>query len=223
MMRAIILAVAFLIALAAALELDDETFDDAVHGRTVFINLYAPWSENCKKMKAAWDQLVGEYENSKDVMVAQVDCSGPGEGVCHELGAKAYPTLKYGQPHHLRDYKGGRSYEDLKAFAAGLGPHCHPDTLQACTEEEKQLVKKFQAMSLTDRILAIGEKEKAIKKLESDFKGLGEVLQRKWKVAEEEKNKEVRDVFGRGGNLELLKAIHNYEQGVHGSGQEEEL
>merc|ERR1719330_1808594 len=144
-------------------------------------------------MKAAWDKLTEEYENSKDVMVAQVDCSGPGEGLCHEVGTKAYPTIKYGHPHHLKDYTGGRSYE-----------------------EEKELVKKFQAMSLTDRILAIGEKEKAIKKLESDFKGFTESLQRKWKVAEEKKEKEVRDVLGKGSNLDLLRAVHNYEEGAHG-------
>merc|ERR1711933_287498 len=60
-------------------------------------------------------------------------------------GIRGYPSIKYGDPDDLQDYKGGRSYDDLKKFAEGMGPSCGPANLDLCDDEKKaQIAKNLQ-------------------------------------------------------------------------------
>jgi len=100
-------------------------------------------------MKPDWDKLIEDFKDSSSSLVADVDCTTEGKSLCETHGVKGYPTIKYGDPSYLKDYSGGRTYEDLKKFAdENLGPSCGPDTLDVCSDEQKALIKKFQAMSL---------------------------------------------------------------------------
>eukprot|EP00931_Biecheleriopsis_adriatica_P011125 TRINITY_DN112203_c0_g1_i1.p2 TRINITY_DN112203_c0_g1~~TRINITY_DN112203_c0_g1_i1.p2 ORF type:complete len:182 (+),score=44.59 TRINITY_DN112203_c0_g1_i1:212-757(+) len=74
-------------------------------------------------MKPAWDQLIAEYAGHEGVLVADVDCTSDGADLCEQHNVGGYPTIKWGDPEDLKDYNGGRSYDDLSNFAAeNLGP-----------------------------------------------------------------------------------------------------
>jgi len=90
-------------------------------------------------MKPDWDKLSAEFKDSQNILIADVDCTAGGKAKCDEVGIRGYPTIKYGDPNDLQDYKGGRSFDDLKTFALGLGPSCGPANLDLCDDTKKKL------------------------------------------------------------------------------------
>merc|ERR1712029_306529 len=129
-------------------------------------------------MKPDWDKLVAEYKDSETIGIYDVDCTAGGKSLCDGVGVRGYPTIKYGDPNDLQDYKGGRSFADLKKFADGLGPQCGPANLDLCDADKKKQIEEFQAMSASEREKLISTKEDSIKKLEEDFKTFVDGLQK---------------------------------------------
>merc|ERR1712098_533656 len=109
--------------------------------------------------------------DSKTALVADVDCTAEGKSLCNEVGVRGYPSIKYGDPNNLEDYKGGRDFASLKKFAEeNLGPTCGPANLDLCDDAKKAEIEKFSKLSASDLDAAIKEKTEAMEKLESDFK-----------------------------------------------------
>jgi len=81
--------------------------------------------------------------------VADVDCTTEGKDLCEKHGVRGYPSIKYGDPGELKDYQGGRSFDDLKKFAEeNLGPSCGPgENIDLCDEETKAAINKYVTMS----------------------------------------------------------------------------
>jgi len=157
-------------------------------------------------MKPAWDKLMAEFKDSKTAVVADVDCTAAGKPLCDEVGVKGYPTIKHGDPNNLEDYKGGRSFDDLKKFAEeNLGPTCGPGNLDLCDDDKKAQIQKFQAMSPAELEAAIAEKSSALEKLEADFKTFVEELQKQYSEANEKKDKDIEEVKKSG--LGLMKSV----------------
>mmetsp|Transcript_132198 Transcript_132198/g.229912 ORF Transcript_132198/g.229912 Transcript_132198/m.229912 type:complete len:128 (+) Transcript_132198:258-641(+) len=90
-----------------------------------------------------------DFKDSPTSLVADVDCTAAeGKELCQTHGVRGYPTIKYGDPGDMKDYNGGRSYEDLKKFAdENLGPSCGPANLELCSDEVKPKVEKYMKMS----------------------------------------------------------------------------
>merc|ERR1712151_1422210 len=105
---------------------------------------------------------------------------------------QGFPTLKYGDPHNLQDYEGGHTFEELSKFAADLGPACSPGQLQSCSEEEKAMIAKFQAMPLTELEAKIAEQDAERKKADAEFKELVDGLQKVYEEATSKKDKAVK-------------------------------
>jgi len=157
-------------------------------------------------MKPDWDKLMAEFKDSSIAVVADVDCTASGKPLCDEVGVKGYPTIKYGDPNNLEDYKGGRKFDDLKKFAEEtLGPTCGPANLELCDEEKKSLIQKFQAMSSTELEAAVAEKNRALEKTEADFKTYVEELQKQYTEANEKKDKDIDEIKNSG--LGLMKSV----------------
>ena len=57
-------------------------------------------------MAPTWNKLMDEFEGDAVKLVADVDCTAKGKSLCEEHGIKGFPTLKYGDPTDLQDYKG---------------------------------------------------------------------------------------------------------------------
>jgi hypothetical protein len=102
-------------------------------------------------MKPAWDKLMKDFEGSTTSLVADVDCTESGKDLCEKFEVKGFPTIKYGDPGDMKDYQGGRDYEELKKFAdENLGPTCGPDFMDLCSAKDKEKINKFMAMSEKD-------------------------------------------------------------------------
>merc|ERR1712187_991177 len=98
-----------------------------------------------------------------------------------------YPSIKYGDPTDLKDYNGGRSFEELKKFAEeNLGPTCGPDNIDLCDDENKAMIEKFKSMSDDELNKAISEVDGKIEKIESKSKKTVEGLETKIKEYEED-------------------------------------
>ena len=93
---------------------------------------------------------MGEFEGSKTACIADVDCTVH-QDLCSKHGVQGYPTIKYGDPNNMEDYQGGRSFDDLLAFAKeNLGPSCGPANLDLCDAEQKKSVEEAMALSDAD-------------------------------------------------------------------------
>jgi len=92
---------------------------------------------------------MAEYEGSSTRLIADVDCTADGQSLCEKNNVGGYPTIKYGDPADLKDYEGGRSFDDLKAFAEeSLGPTCGPANLDLCDAKKKKKVEDYMALGL---------------------------------------------------------------------------
>jgi len=161
-------------------------------------------------MKPDWDKLMAEYKGSADKLIADVDCTTGGKSLCEQVGVRGYPTIKYGDPNDLQDYKGGRSFADLKKFADGLGPQCGPAALDLCDDAKKKQIEEFQALGASAREAKIAEQEKTLTKIEADFKKFVDGLQKQYTEANEKKDKDIEAI--KSGGLGLLKSVHAFEK-----------
>jgi len=135
-------------------------------------------------MKPDWDSLGKEFENSKTVIIADVDCTAAGKSLCEKFGVRGYPTIKYFNPpdEEGEDYKGGRTLDDLKKFAnTELGPGCSVDALENCSDAQKKELEQYTAMdsaardtmltTLKSELAAAEAKHEALlKELQSTYK-----------------------------------------------------
>jgi len=161
-------------------------------------------------MKPAWDKLAEEFKDSKTALIADVDCTAGGKDLCSEVGVRGYPTIKYGDPSNLEDYKGGRDFDALKKFAEeNLGPTCGPANLDLCDADKKAQIEKISAMSAADLQAAVDEKVAAQENLETDFKEFVEGLQKSYTEASEKKDKDVEAIKSSGLGLMKAVAAHN--------------
>lgn len=115
-------------------------------------------------MKPDWDELGELYENSKKVLIGDVDCTAAGnEPLCSKYGVSGYPTLKYFIPPDAEGevYEGGRKLSDLKKFVKkDLKPGCSAATWDKCSEKQKAELQPFLDMDAA-----------ALEKLEGETKG----------------------------------------------------
>jgi len=161
-------------------------------------------------MKPDWDKLAAAFEDSKDVVIADVDCTAGGKSLCDQVGVRGYPTIKHGDPNDLQDYKGARDFAGLKKFADGLGPTCGPANIDLCDSDKKAKIEEFKNMGVVKRDEMIKEKEKEAEQVEADFKTFVDGLQKSYQEASDKKDKDVEAIKESG--LGLLKAVHAHEK-----------
>jgi len=139
-------------------------------------------------MKPDWDKLVAEYADSKTAGVFDVDCTAGGKSLCEQHGVRGYPTIKWGDPSNLEDYKGGRSLKDLQKFAAeNLKPVCSPANMDLCDADKKKQIEDFMAMGVDALESKIKEKKGEEAELEKTFKEKVKELQSKYEQLQKDK------------------------------------
>ena len=157
-------------------------------------------------MKPDWDKLTEMFADSPTQLVADVDCTTEGKPLCESNGVKGYPTIKYGDPSALEDYKGGRDYDSLEKFATeNLKPLCSPKNFDLCDDEKKAEITKFNDMSVEDLKAAVEAEEGTLEQAEADFKTAVQELQEKYQALTKEKDDKIAAVKGSG--LGLMKAV----------------
>jgi hypothetical protein len=161
-------------------------------------------------MAPDWNKLMAEFADSASVLVGDADCTAGGKSLCDTVGVRGYPTIKYGDPSDLQDYKGGRDFAALKKHAESLGPTCGPANLDLCDDAKKKQIADFTALGAAKRETTIKEKEEEASKLESDFKAFVDGLQKKYQEASDKKDKDLEELKNSG--LGLLKSVHAHEK-----------
>jgi hypothetical protein len=160
-------------------------------------------------MKPDWDKLMDAFADSKDALVADVDCTEAGKELCTEHGVKGYPTIKWGDPSNLEDYKGGRDFASLEKFAnESLKPICSPANIDLCDADKKVEIEKFLNMDAAELSTLISESEKKIEDAEVEFKSGVEKLQKQYQDMMANKEKIQEDIKNAG--LGLMKACKNF-------------
>jgi hypothetical protein len=157
-------------------------------------------------MKPDWDSLGAEYADSKTVVIGDVDCTAGGKPLCDKYGVKGYPTIKFFNPpdEEGEDYKGGRSLADLKKFAANeLGPGCSADTLENCSDKQKEELKEYMDMDADARASKLEELKTAMSEAQSTHDELLKSLQSQYKASQESLDKLKEDSAP---TIKLLKA-----------------
>jgi len=170
-------------------------------------------------MKPAWDRLMREFEESETALVADVDCTADGKPLCSKVGVKGYPTLKYGDPNNLEDYKGGRDYDDLLTFAKeNLGPTCGPDNMDLCNAEEKGKIEAIMAKGLETLNAEIKKIDDTIKNAEDNFEKEVKKLQETYEQLT--KDKEEAIAAAKDKDLGLMKTVRAHLQSTAGKHDE---
>lgn len=147
-----------------------------------------------------------EYEGHKTALVADVDCTAGGKPLCDSNGVRGFPTIKYGDPNNLEDYKGGRDFDALSKFASeNLKPVCSPSNIDLCDATQKAEIEKFQAMSADELDAAIAAKDKEGADAESTFKSEVEKLQKKYEQLQKDKETTLENIKKSG--LGIMKAV----------------
>lgn len=193
---------------AFAIELTPDTWQTETAGKTVFVKFFAPWCGHCKAMKPAWDTLMSDFEGSDSVLVADVDCIGDGKELCNEVGVQGFPTIKFGNPGNLEDYKGGRDVDSLKKFASDLKPACDIETLENCSDDQKETVEHLKATSVEDLKAKVKEEAKDRKSAETEFENAVKKLQANYQTLVSGKEKSLADIKAKY-NVGMVKAVLN--------------
>jgi len=193
---------------AFAIELTPDTWQTETAGKTVFVKFFAPWCGHCKAMKPAWDTLMSDFEGSDSVLVADVDCIGDGKELCNEVGVQGFPTIKFGNPSNLEDYKGGRDVDSLKKFASDLKPACDIETLENCSDDQKETVERLKATSVEDLNAKVKEEAKDRKSAETEFENAVKKLQANYQTLVSGKEKSLADIKAKY-NVGMVKAVLN--------------
>eukprot|EP00928_Gymnodinium_smaydae_P024158 TRINITY_DN19640_c0_g6_i1.p1 TRINITY_DN19640_c0_g6~~TRINITY_DN19640_c0_g6_i1.p1 ORF type:complete len:360 (+),score=105.89 TRINITY_DN19640_c0_g6_i1:88-1080(+) len=119
--------------------------DDRELGRPIIVKFMAPWCKHCRRLQPTWAKLTREFENSSSVFVTHVDCVAE-RRLCEKLQIRGLPTIRYGDPNDLQEYKGGRSLHDLVRFAAAIKPKCGPLNPDLCDEAQRSQLEIFGAL-----------------------------------------------------------------------------
>jgi len=158
-------------------------------------------------MKPAWEKL----ENDADVLkmatavVGDMDCTVH-KDTCGKMGVQGYPTIKHGSTDNMEDYKGGRDFDALLAFAKeNLGPVCSPANLDLCEDDQKAAIEEAMALSADDLDSKIKAKEEELTTAETDFKDAVSALQKKYESLTKEKTAAIKAVKSSG--LGVIKSV----------------
>ena len=165
---------------------------------------------HCKKLAPAWDELIKAYPGSDGRLVAKVDCTAAGKPLCTTHGVKGFPTLKYGDPNDLQDYKGGRDLKALKAHADKLVPVCSPSNLHLCDDAKQAEIAKFQAMDSAALEALVTSKEALLVDADAEHKTKMEAMQKEYAAATAKKDNDIKEIKNSG--LDLMRAAEKRQK-----------
>jgi len=137
-------------------------------------------------MKPDWDALGEKYEDSKKVIIGDVDCTVH-QDLCGKYEVEGYPTLKV---FHKGDkegeaYEGERDLKSLKKFAKSLGPKCTVETWEEhCSAKQKAELQPYIDMAPPNLMSQMAELRGELKEVEQEHEALMKTLQEQFEASE---------------------------------------
>ena len=151
--------------------------------------------------------MAEEWDGNEIGLVAEVDCtSKTAKPICSAFGIESFPTLMYGDPNDMTEYEGGRSYEELSAFAKeNLVPVCSAKNMDLCDEGTRSKLEEYYSMTLPQlNVLMVKEKQK-IDKAEVEWQTKVDQLQEEYDEATTTKQETIKAI--REGGLNLMQSV----------------
>mmetsp|Transcript_67803 Transcript_67803/g.118925 ORF Transcript_67803/g.118925 Transcript_67803/m.118925 type:complete len:202 (-) Transcript_67803:120-725(-) len=143
--------------------LTNETWQKHTIGKKVMVNFCKPDDMHCIHLKPAWELICENYAGHDDVFVGSVDCKRSGRTLCEHFLIYAYPTIVHGDWDNLTVYHGAQSsyighetsngghYGAIRHFVESyLAPHCDPEHLDVCDDNERPKVEQYMRMTEED-------------------------------------------------------------------------
>mmetsp|Transcript_32325 Transcript_32325/g.103414 ORF Transcript_32325/g.103414 Transcript_32325/m.103414 type:complete len:171 (+) Transcript_32325:190-702(+) len=146
-------------------------------------------------MKPDWDELGEEFENSKKVIIGDVDCTTDGgKPLCEKFGVEGYPTIKYFNPpdQEGEKYEGDRSLKAMKKFAKTLGPACTVDQLNKCNKKQLADLQPYLDRPVAELETELADMKAQLAASQKAHDDLMASLQAQYKESEE-KNKALKE------------------------------
>lgn len=139
-------------------------------------------------MKPDWDSLGEKYEDSKKVLIGDVDCTGSGKATCERFKVEGYPTIKYFNPpdNEGEKYEGGRTLKELKKFAKTLGPQCTVNTVDKCSKKQLEELQPYIDMPEADLATLKADSQKQIDDMQAKHDELMKALQSQFEASDKE-------------------------------------
>merc|ERR1711865_909560 len=126
-----------------------------------------------RKMAPDWNTLMEEFKDSETQLIADVDCTAEGKPICDANGVTGFPTLKYGDPYDLQDYKKDRDLDSLRRFIQeDLKPVCSPSNLDLCDDDKKKEIEALFALdhaALEEKIATESKKLDEAEELKANY------------------------------------------------------
>jgi len=167
---------------AYSLELSHDNYDEKTEGKTVFLKFFAPWCGHCKALAPAWSKLMDEYVDSATVVVAESDCTAKGKKLCETHGIKGFPSIRFGDPSNLEEYKNGRDFGSLSDFAAGLLPPCNVNSLENCDEQQIEDISELGLLTEEELQVRVSEYDQSVTEINAVFKDAVSELQKTYQT-----------------------------------------
>jgi len=138
-------------------------------------------------MKPDWDELGETFENSKKVLIGDVDCTTDGgKPLCEKYGIDGYPTIKYFNPPDTDGevYEGERDLQTLKKFAKKLGPACTVGSLNKCSKKQKEALQPYLETPREELVAKMDEMKGRISSMQASHDALLKDIQAKFDMSE---------------------------------------
>eukprot|EP00911_Craspedida_sp_UC1_P002855 UC1_evm1s2092 len=133
---------------------DDNFADFIKENPNVLAEFYAPWCGHCKQLAPEYEAAAKTLkENGVPVALIKIDATEQ-ENIAQEYEVQGYPTLKWFVDGTASEYNGGRTADDIVAFATKkTGP---PTSVLADTEAFEAFLKDNEVA-----VLLLGKAEGA--------------------------------------------------------------
>lgn len=158
-------------------------------------------------------------EDNEEILFGKINCGGSNQDFCQSLGVTQFPTVRYGSPYSLEDFRRARTFEsNVDFFEENVKPICWPSKPHLCSEDELKKFEEVMALEIEALQERIQEEEQKMVDAEQYL------LQQKENLREEFNGyRKSRDDTFEFTEFWLAKAVKHLKESEDGVDEHDEL